>query len=181
MSKIFGDIRQLAFVVNDIDIAIKFWNLQLGIGPFFIKRQITFSQYCYRGSQGPSPSVSIALSNSGSLQIELIQQHDDIPSIYLEHLTSKHPGLHHVSSWMTSSELTVAKSNLLNQGYKIAQECIIESSGVQLVYFSTEHGPGNVIFEIADLKEPVHLKRIMNIKNASDQWNREEGMIEVTQ
>lgn len=171
MSKIFGEIRQIAFIVNDIDEAMRFWSDTLGIGPFFIKRKITFSNYIYRGEKSISPTVSIALANSGHLQVELIQQHDDVPSIYKEFIDSGQKSMQHASSWFTTEELKAKKSELLNKGYKIAQECIIPSSGVQLIYFSTENGPSSFIFEIADLKEPEQYKRIANIKQSHTEWD----------
>lgn len=102
MSRIFGETRQLAFVVEDIDAAIKYWSAAVGIGPFFIKCKITFAEYYYRGKSRTSPTVTIALSNSGYLQIELIQQHDDLDRIYKEFLTSTHCGLQHVVRWLIS-------------------------------------------------------------------------------
>jgi len=104
MSRIFGEIRQIAFVVNDIDAAIAYWTKTLGIGPFYVKREIEFIDYIYRGKTCQSPTVSIALSNSGDLQIELIQQHDDKPSIYQDFLIQGREGLQHVSSWFTRKE-----------------------------------------------------------------------------
>ena len=107
----------------------------------------------------------------GFIQIELIQQHDDLPSIYKEFLDSGQKGLQHVSSWVTTKELNENKLQLLEKGYTIAQECTIPSSGVQLIYFSTENGPASFIFEMADLKEPEQYERVMGIKLAHDSWN----------
>lgn len=180
MSKIFGDIRQLAFIVSDIDAAMTYWARTLGIGPFFIKRKLNFANYVYRGKPAPSPTVSIALTNSGYIQVELIQQHDDLPSIYKEYADSGQNGLQHVASWLTSAEVKAKRSEMVNMGYTIAQECVIPSSGVQLVYFSTEHGPASFIFEIADLKEPVHYERVMGIKLASEVWDEKAISIDVT-
>lgn len=171
MSKILGEIRQIAFIVTDIDEAMRYWSDVLGIGPFFIKRKITFSHYIYRGKASASPVVSIALANSGFLQIELIQQHDDVPSIYKEHFDAGQKSMQHASSWFTTEALKAKKIELLDKGYEIAQECVIPSSGVQLIYFSTEKGPSSFIFEIADLKEPVHYKRISNIRQSHDDWD----------
>lgn len=67
MSIKFGEIRQIAFVVKEIDLAMKYWSDALGIGPFFIKRNISFADYIYRGKPASSPRVSIALANSGNL------------------------------------------------------------------------------------------------------------------
>ncbi|CAN5698325.1 hypothetical protein BH09ACT9_BH09ACT9_22900 [soil metagenome] len=35
MSRYFGPLRQLGFVVNDIDSALKHWIDVVGVGPFF--------------------------------------------------------------------------------------------------------------------------------------------------
>lgn len=179
MSKIFGEIRQLAFVVKDIDSAMKYWAQILGVGPFFIKRKIEFSNFIYRGKSSKSPVISIALANSGFVQIELIQQHDDTPSIYTEYLKSAEGGLQHVSSWVTTAELVAKKEALLQKGYSIAQQCTIPSSGVQLLYFGTEDLSANFIFEIADLMEPSHYSRVLGIKSAYEKWDCETVAIEV--
>ena len=43
--------------------------------------------------------MSVALANSGDLQIELIQQRNDAPSMYKEFLDSGREGLQHMSYW----------------------------------------------------------------------------------
>lgn len=180
MSQVFGEIRQIAFVVSDIDAMMAYWAQTLGIGPFLIKRELTFADYHYRGKELASPTVSIALANSGFIQIELIQQHDDLPSIYKEYTDSGRTGLQHVSSWLTSAGLKAKKSELLGKGYQVAQECVIPSSGVQLVYFSTEQGASGFIFEIADLMEPSHYERVMGIRTACEAWDGTTICKEVT-
>ena len=179
MSQVFGDIRQLAFIVKDIDSAMDYWARVLGIGPFFIKREIQFKDYEYRGKKGFSPTVSIALANSGFLQIELIAQHDDVASIYKEFLDSGQSGLQHVSSWLTSKALKEKTTLLLAQNYSIAQQCSIASSGVQLVYFECLDNPNNFMFEMSDLKEPGHYERVMGIKDAAQNWDGQKVTVEV--
>lgn len=179
MSQKFGEMRQIAFVVRDIDKTMKYWTQTLGIGPFFIKRNIEFSNFIYRGSSAKSPIVSIALANSGQMQIELIQQHDGTPSIYQEFLDSDNEGFQHVSSWMTQDDMKNRKQELIAQGVKIAQECTIPSSGVNLLYFDTGNGNGRFIYEIADLLESAHYERIQNIAKAAQDWNGQEPIREV--
>ena len=179
VSKVFGEIRQLAFVVPDIDVAMEYWANSLGIGPFFIKRRITFIDFVYRGEARPSPCISIALANSGFIQIELIQQHDDADSIYKEFLSSGQHGLQHVSSWTTTAELLAKREILLAQGYEIAQECVIPASGVRLIYFSTERAGGHFIFEMADLMEPTQYERVLGIKQAHEHWDGMQSVVEV--
>ncbi len=92
-----GNIRQVGHVVPDLDAAVSTW-LALGIGPWFIlpkaRRDMSF-----RGTVG-APEITIAFANSGELQIELIHQHDDTPSVYREFLDAGHLGLHHHAWWV---------------------------------------------------------------------------------
>jgi hypothetical protein len=172
-------MRQIAFVDHDIDKTMKYWTQTLGVGPFFIKRKIEFSNFIYRGSSAKSPVVSIALANSGQMQVELIQQHDEIPSIYQEFLDSNSEGFQHVSAWMTRDNMKHRKQELIAQGVGIAQECTIASNGVNLLYFDTGNGNGRFIYEIADLLEPTHYKRIQNIAKVAHEWNGKEPIREV--
>ena len=61
--------------------------------------RVPIEDFRYRGE--PSPlEVSIALANSGALQIELIQQRNDAPSMYRDFLSREsRGGLHHVAYW----------------------------------------------------------------------------------
>jgi Glyoxalase/Bleomycin resistance protein/Dioxygenase superfamily len=43
--------------------------------------------------------VSIALANSGDVQLELIQQRNDVPSLYSDFLAAGYEGMQHWSSW----------------------------------------------------------------------------------
>ena len=52
----------------------------------------------YRG-QATEPVVSFAFANSGELQVELIEQEDDSPSIYREFLDAGREGFHHLAWW----------------------------------------------------------------------------------
>jgi len=179
LSQKFGAMRQIAFVVSDIDNTMKYWTQTLGIGPFFIKRNIEFSSFIYRGVNTKSPVISIALANSGQIQIELIQQHDDTPSIYKEFLDSNSEGFQHVSSWMTRDNMKNRRQELIAQGVNIAQECTLPSSGVNLLYCDTGNGTGRFIYEIADLLEPAQYERIQNIAKAAQDWNGQEPIREV--
>jgi len=58
----------------------------------------------------PSPvDVSIALANSGALQIELIQQRNDAPSMYRDFLNAGHEGLQHLAYWTMRFEDDLAR------------------------------------------------------------------------
>ena len=60
----------------------------------------------YRGEPCQT-TLSIAWSNSGELQIELIQQQDDTPSIFTEFLDARGPGLHQLAYWTSDFDDTM--------------------------------------------------------------------------
>ncbi len=76
MSRLFGPIRQNGYVVRDIEAAMTHWSTVLGVGPWFYTAHAPIQDFMYRGTRS-DPDVAIALANSGPLQIELIQQHND--------------------------------------------------------------------------------------------------------
>jgi hypothetical protein len=92
-----GAIRQIGYVVRDLDTAMQSW-CAIGVGPWFTMRNLKQTNCRYRGRLS-EPTVSIGLANSGPLQVELIQQHDDGPSIYQEFLDAEHEGFHQLAWW----------------------------------------------------------------------------------
>ena len=98
MSRVFGDLRQLGYVVRDIEAAMTYWIEVNGVGPFFYIERVPLASFTYRGR--PSmPEMSIALAFSGSAQVELIQQRNDAPSMYKDYLDAGQEGLQHVAYW----------------------------------------------------------------------------------
>jgi hypothetical protein len=83
MSPLPGEIRQIGYVVRDFDEALATW-IGLGVGPWFVIRALPH-RASYRG-EPCAVTLSIAFANSGDMQIELIHQHDDTPSIYTNQL-----------------------------------------------------------------------------------------------
>ena len=77
-----GDYRffQLGFVVDDIVAAASRWARVHGVGPFLIT-PIIESQTTVAGEPAPV-SIQVGIAQAGPVQIELIQQHCDRPSIF---------------------------------------------------------------------------------------------------
>ncbi|MGY4472453.1 hypothetical protein ACVWWK_008162 [Bradyrhizobium sp. LB9.1b] len=98
MSRIFGAVRQNGYVVRDIHAAMKHWIDVMGVGPWYYMDRVKTDWFRHRG-ENSAVEMSIALANSGDLQIELIQQRNDAPSLYREFLDSGHEGLQHMSYW----------------------------------------------------------------------------------
>src|SRR5437879_11500823 len=73
MSRLFGPMRQVGIVVRDIDKAMRHWVAVCGVGPWFYAEQLPMDEFRYKGRRYDI-KVSIALANSGDVQLELIQQ-----------------------------------------------------------------------------------------------------------
>ena len=142
MSRVFGEVRQNGYVVRDIESAMKHWTTQLGVGPFFYFEHAPVRRFRYRGAASPL-DVSIALAQSGSLQIELIQQRNQAPSMYREFLEAGHEGLQHLAYWTRDFDADLERFEA--RGYRVGQ--CGESGGEdgRFVYFETEAHPGTVI------------------------------------
>ena len=141
MSRIFGEIRQNGYVVRDIEAALAHWTSVLGVGPFFYLERAPIEDFRYRGE--PSDvEVSIALANPGPLQIELIQQRNDAPSMYRDFLAAGHEGLQHVAYWTERFDADLER--LAEAGYRVGQSGHIGEGG-RFVYFETEAHPGSVV------------------------------------
>jgi len=93
-----GPIRQNGYVVRDLERAMDAW-LAVGVGPWLVLPHLRQSGSVYRG-QPTEPVVSMAFANSGELQVELIEQEDDAPSIYREFLDAGREGFHHLAWWV---------------------------------------------------------------------------------
>jgi hypothetical protein len=63
-----------------------------GVGPWYVIRRLR-QHALYRG-EPCTVTTSIALAYSGDLQLEVIHQDDDTPSIYTEFLASGREGFH---------------------------------------------------------------------------------------
>src|SRR5262245_65916980 len=107
----------------------------------------------YHGEPSPPPTLTIALANSGALQVELIQQHDEHPSAYRDFLASGREGFQHVSSWVTRAEYDAIRARMLATGTPIAHEGAMAGGGVRFAYFATDTVPGGLVYEMADLAE----------------------------
>ncbi|MCT7660560.1 VOC family protein [Mycobacterium deserti] len=105
MTVLPGQIRQIGYVVTDLDQAIENW-LQLGVGPWFVMRSLA-QRVTYRG-QPCEVTLSLALANSGELQVELIQQEDKTPSIFTEFLATQGGGFHQLAYWSEDFAATMA-------------------------------------------------------------------------
>lgn len=149
MSRIFGSINQIGYVVRDIQAAMERW-VHNGVGPWFYIEDVTTDYFRYRGKDSDL-KMSVALANSGDIQLELIQQRNDAPSMYKDFLDSGREGAQHIAYWSTDYQDLYDRS--LTAGYTIGQEGSIGGELGRFAYLDTEHEQGTVI-EISDISGP---------------------------
>ena len=150
MNPSLGPIRQNGYVVKDIDAALHYWVNAMGVGPWYLFETVKLDWFRFRG-EASNPNLSIALANSGDLQIELIQQHDDAPSMYREFLDAGREGLQHVAFW--SKDYQALYDDMRSKGYRLGQEGQIGGERGRFAYFDSDAHPGSVI-EISDISGP---------------------------
>ena len=149
MSRHFGEIRQLGYVVRDIEASMAYWSETLGVGPWFYNPKVPIWNYQYRGEHH-EPHNSVALANSGFVLIELIQCRNDVPSMYLDFLQAGNTGLQHVAYWTDNYDADLVR--LEQQGFKAVMSGEVGERG-RFIYFDTEYHPGTVI-ELSEVAGP---------------------------
>lgn len=165
MSRLFGPLRQMGIVVRDIEAAMQHWLNVCGVGPWFYTDKLPVTTFTYRGTRHDDVHLSIALANSGDVQIELIQQRCDTPTMYRDFLRDGHEGLQHWSSWPDNYDEIYDRA--LATGYEIGQEG--DSPRGRFVYFWNEGHPGTVI-EMADLT-PGRKRIFDGVRAAAQNWD----------
>ena len=112
-----GQIFQLGIVVPDIDASVRFYAGVLGIGPFTCSRGFRAPDGWYRGSRD-MPELTLAHAYNGRLFVELIQQHDDTPSVYKEFIDKHGYGLHHYGIAVSPEEYDKTLEHYYSLGFE---------------------------------------------------------------
>ena len=178
MSRIFGGTRQIAYVVRSLPQAIEYWAGTLGVGPFYVMREMVPEQWRYRGEPGSAPCISLALSFSGGVQVELIEQHDQAPSAYRDFLESGREGFHHLSSWHTPEDYDATRARLEREKLPVAHEGVVPGAGIRFVYYATQAPPGGLYFEMADALAPAFVPVMQRLEaiHGGDRLRRGPGL-----
>jgi Glyoxalase/Bleomycin resistance protein/Dioxygenase superfamily len=144
---IFGQpengIIQSAYVVENIHKAMDQWVKQLKVGPWFLLEHFSGVDARYRG--GPSNvDASLAMSFAGHMMIELIQQHNDAPSVYKETIDKRGYGFHHWGVATNNFDADVAR--LRAAGHEEAFFARVPTGGRVAYMDTTPHLAGMVEF-----------------------------------
>jgi hypothetical protein len=145
----WGEVRQLGYVVPAHTLAqhLEHWGRVMGLGPWLLVEHPPVTEFVHRGTPGEL-DFTIAIAHLGALQVELIAQHSDQPSTYLDFL-DRNPdgGLHHVAWW--PDDMDAAEALAASAGWELWSGGRIGPNG-RFRYYVTESHPGTVI-ELAEV------------------------------
>jgi hypothetical protein len=159
-----GVIRQIGYIVQDFDKALANW-LELGVGPFYVLRGITQTGL-YRG-QPCTVTLTLGLANSGDLQIEVIHQDSDAPSIYSEFTSAGGDGFHQLAYWAQDFDAALAAGQAA--GWPVVWSGG-DSGTARYAYFEPPPGSAATIIELMELT-PATIGMGELVRSAAVNWD----------
>lgn len=159
-----GPIIQNGFVVPDLEAAVAAW-VKLGVGPFFAFHDSSYATTRYRGEIN-TPKFSIALAFWNDVQIELITQSCNTPSVYREFLDEGKEGFHHVLT--TTDDMEALLVDLKRDGHEVLADVDIGPNG-RVIYFRMA-GQQWPLIEVGEFTPAIHDIFAM-AKEASVGWD----------
>ena len=158
------DIIQYAWVVPRLEDAARQWNRLLGAGPFLINRDINVADARYRG-RASGTRFSTAVAQSGDVQIELIEQHDDGPSAYRDTVAPGTTGFHHIA--FIEPDFATAVAALTGQGLEVAADGLF--GDMRYAYVDTSATIGCMTEIVED--KPTIRAFFEAVRKARDRWD----------
>jgi Glyoxalase/Bleomycin resistance protein/Dioxygenase superfamily len=159
-----GVIRQIGYIVQDFDQALANW-LELGVGPWYVLRGITQTGV-YRG-EPCTVTLTMGVANSGDLQVEVIHQDNDAPSIYSEFTSAGGDGFHQLAYWAEDYEAALAAG-------QAAGWPVVWSGGdpgtARYTYFEPPPGTAATIIELMELT-PATIGMGELVRSAAVNWD----------
>lgn len=161
-----GEVMQMSFVTRDFDAALAFWGRTFGVGPFFVNERVVLEDVRYRG-QPTDIDFGMAIAYWGDVQVEIIHQRNDAPSIYKEWLDAGHEGLHHTC--VLVEDMTNAREVCAKAGFEVIQEGKIPGGFGEVIYVDTGGGPGTIV-EILKISPRGH-ESFAKMREAARNWD----------
>ena len=170
-SKTYGPIRQIAYIVEDLDAAIRHWTAFAGIGPWTVYKNTSMRGHC-RGAD-TTVKMNVALSYQDEVQIELIQVTSKTPSPYQDASGRSLIGMHHIA-WL-SRDIDADVAQARQRGLVPAFEA---SNGVvRVAYMESAAAPG-MLLEFIEAA-PVVLDSFASGIKAAREWDGHSNPLHV--
>ncbi len=158
-------IMQVAFMVDDLEAAARRWIETTGIGPFLSVPHVVLEEYGYRGETRSGLDFSVALAQSGGVQIELVQQHNDAPSAYRDTIAKGRHGFHHLAIYTPDYDRTYRA--YLDKGFASAVDGTF--GNMRFSYIDTSKAIGCMVELIEE--DPDQTDFFRRIAAAAEGWD----------
>lgn len=161
--KAWGPIKQLAYVVEDLDAAITRWIATTGVGPWLVYRNARMQGVC-RG-ETTEVKLHVGLSYQDGMQIELIQPVSDQPSPYQHADGRPKVGMHHLAWHSADLDRDVAAGRA--RGWRPVFEA---SNGLVRVAYLEHPEEAGPLYEFIEAV-PVVIEGFSAGQQASANWD----------
>jgi Glyoxalase/Bleomycin resistance protein/Dioxygenase superfamily len=129
---LFGPVRQLGYVVEDVRAGALEWVTRFGAGPFFLIEGIMFRSWSWLGQPQTLP-LDIVIGQFGNVMIELVRPQHPGPSVYAHSMGKNIGGQpHHHGFLVPNFDAAVLQ---LNVGVAISGG--FTNAGARFGYFDT--------------------------------------------
>lgn len=164
------DIIQFAWVVPNLEEAARRWHATLGVGPFLVTRNLALNEPRHRGAPS-STRFSTAVAQSGDIQIELIEQHDDGPSVYRDTVPTGAAAMHHVA--FIAEDFDAALAHYTDQGFAVAADG--RFGDMRYAYVDTAAALGHMVEIVED--KPAIRAFFGAVRKAAERWDRDPATL----
>jgi hypothetical protein len=161
-----GEFRffQLGHVVDDIIAAATTWVESFGVGPFHVL-PVVDQALTYRDGEMQTVRLQVAVAQAGPVQIELIQQHCETPSIYREWSRGGTSALHQIAT--VTSEYDAKTEHFRALGHPVVAESL--GGRFRIAYVDTVAAFG-FYTEIVE-RTPGFLEQLQAISLTCAEWD----------
>jgi hypothetical protein len=169
----FGPILQMGYLVPDIERAVEHWTHVLGVGPWFLIEHTPFTELWYRG-RPVEVDQSAALAQWGDMQIELVQQHIDVPCVNTDYAGRDRGGLQHLGVMCES--VAAEMERLAREGVEAVQWGAVDV--IRFAFLDTGQHDGLMVELIED--GPAIREFFTMVREAAQDWDGTEPLRRVS-
>ena len=112
---VHGPVHHLAYLVDDLEVAVEQLVSKFGAGPFFVLRDVAFEQLTSRGEPATFAHDS-AFGQCGALPVEVMQVKRLEPEVVRAGFALTPPQLHHAAYVVAPENLAAAREELEQRG-----------------------------------------------------------------
>jgi Glyoxalase/Bleomycin resistance protein/Dioxygenase superfamily len=161
-----GPIHHLGYVVEDLEATVQRLVSELGAGPFFVLRDVSFERLTSRGEAATFDHDS-AFGQCGAMPIEVLQLKRLEPARVREAFSQPPPQLHHTAYVVAPERLAEAREDLERRGLPAFLHAT--QGDIDLTYHEAAHAIGHQV-ELHSNSQGLRDFFAM-IKDASVEWD----------